>query len=77
MSRVLVTGGSGFIGSHAIAQLLALGHVVHTSVRDLQREPAVRAMLSTAGIETAERLQFFAADLNADAGWAAAVHGCR
>lgn len=76
MSRVLVTGGSGFIGSHAIAQLLALGHVVHTSVRDLQREPAVRAMLSTAGIETAERLQFFAADLNADAGWAAAVHGC-
>lgn len=29
MSRVLVTGGSGFIGSHAIAPLLAAGHEVH------------------------------------------------
>lgn len=29
MSRVLVTGASGFIGSHAIAPLLAAGHEVH------------------------------------------------
>ncbi|MDI1253757.1 aldehyde reductase [Thermomonas sp.] len=76
MSQVLVTGGSGFIGGHAIAQLLAQGHVVHASVRGLQRESAVRAMLSAAGINAGERLRFFAADLTADAGWTDAVGGC-
>ncbi len=76
MSTVLVTGGSGFIGAHAIAQLLAQGHVVHASVRDLRREPAVRAMLSVAGIGTNDRLRFFAADLTDDAGWTNAVSSC-
>ncbi|HNR77359.1 MAG TPA: GDP-mannose 4,6-dehydratase [Parvularculaceae bacterium] len=33
MSKVLVTGGSGFIGSHAILQLLAAGPEVRTTVR--------------------------------------------
>ena len=56
--------------------MLTQGHVVHTSVRSLQREPAVRAMVSAAGINTDERLRFFAADLTADAGWADAVRGC-
>ncbi len=38
MSTILVTGGSGFIGSHAILQLLAAGHQVRTTVRSLKRE---------------------------------------
>jgi len=45
MSTVLVTGGSGFVGSHAILQLLAAGHQVHTTVRNLMREGDVRALL--------------------------------
>lgn len=76
MSTVLVTGGSGFIGSHAIIQLLEQGHTVRTTVRDLARKPQVRAMLEAGGASGLDRLGFFAADLNADAGWAEAVAGC-
>ena len=76
MSAVLVTGGSGFIGSHCIAQLLAAGHTVRTTVRNLSREPDVRALLATAKCDAGARLTFAAADLERDDGWAAAVAGC-
>ncbi len=76
MSKVLVTGGSGFIGSHAIVQLLAGGHQVRTTVRNLKREGDVRAMLRNGGAEPGNRLSFVAADLTSDAGWAEAVAGC-
>ena len=49
MSVVLVTGGSGFIASYCILQLLAAGHQVGTTVRSLKRESDVRAMLRQGG----------------------------
>ncbi len=76
MSTVLVTGGSGFVGSHVILLLLRAGHVVRTTVRSLGREPSVRTMLRGAGVDGDARLSFFAADLVRDDGWAAAVAGC-
>jgi nucleoside-diphosphate-sugar epimerase len=76
MSTILVTGGSGFIGSHCILQLLAAGHRVRTTVRSLAREKDVRARLAAAGADPGDRLSFHAADLLADAGWAEAVQGC-
>jgi len=76
MSTVLVTGGSGFVGSHVILQLLSAGHVVQTTVRSLKREESVRSMLRDAGADPGERLSFFAADLERDDGWAEAVAGC-
>jgi dihydroflavonol-4-reductase len=76
MSKVLVTGGSGFVGSHCIVQLLAAGHEVRTTVRDLAREGAVRAMLKEGGADAGDRLALAAADLTRDGGWAEAVAGC-
>ena len=76
MSTVLVTGGSGFIGSHSILQLLAAGHRVRTTVRSLKREGDVRAMLKAGGGEPGDRLTFVAADLESDTGWPEAVAGC-
>jgi nucleoside-diphosphate-sugar epimerase len=75
-TTVLVTGGSGFIGSHAILQLLAAGHRVRTTIRNLNREGDVRAMLKVGGATPDDRLSFFAADLENDAGWPQAVAGC-
>ena len=70
MARVLVTGGTGFIGAHCLVQLLAAGHETRTTLRDLKRENDVRAMLRQGGAgEVGERLKLFRADLNADAGW--------
>jgi nucleoside-diphosphate-sugar epimerase len=76
MSTVLVTGGSGFVGSHSILQLLAAGHQVRATVRSLNREGDVRGMLRQAGANPSDRLSFFIANLENDAGWSEAVAGC-
>jgi dihydroflavonol-4-reductase len=76
VSTILVTGGSGFIGSHSIIQLLAAGHQVRATLRRLNRESDVRAMLKHGGAEPGDRLSFVAAHLENDAGWSDAVAGC-
>ena len=69
---VMVSGGSGYIAGFLIRQLVAEGWTVHTTVRSLAREAAVRQLLAVDN----DRLKFFAADLMQDSGWAEAMAGC-
>ncbi|GGN92128.1 dihydroflavonol-4-reductase [Streptomyces albiflavescens] len=75
MAHVLVTGGTGFLGSHTIAQLLTAGHTVTTTVRSVTRRPDVERMLAVAGAPHADGVSYVEADLTSDLGWDRAVAG--
>ena len=75
---VLVTGGSGFLGSHCIVAALREGYQVRTPLRSLKRTDEVRQMLRNGGASEAsvKSVGFSVADLNSDEGWAEACNGC-
>lgn len=75
MATVVVSGGSGFVAAHAIAQLLTDGHHVRTTLRSLDRQPEVEQMLAIAGAPHPERVAYFSANLRSDEGWAEALAG--
>ncbi len=72
---VLVTGGTGFIGQWCIAELLARGYEVRTTVRSLDKAASVRAAVATV-VDPGDRLACVVADLTDDVGWDDAVSGC-
>lgn len=61
-SKVLVSGGNGFIASHVIEQLLAAGHQVVGTVRNPNDADKVGHLRRMAGADS--RLTLVAADLN-------------
>lgn len=71
---VLVTGGSGYLGTHVVAALLRDGRHVRATVRSLSREAGLREAVRRGGADDAG-LEVVAADLMADDGWKAAVAG--
>lgn len=73
--RWLVTGAAGFIGSHVVERLLALGQEV-VALDDLST--GTRANLATAAraARGAGRLEFVAGDVRDEAGLARAAAGC-
>ncbi len=74
MSPVLVTGGSGYLGTRLIAALLGDGRPVRATVRSLDREGDVRAAVRRGGADDSG-LEIVAAELTTDEGWAAAAAG--
>lgn len=71
---VVVTGASGFIAKHVIAELLKRGFAVRGTLRSLAKGEGVRAAVRRAGADPA-LLTFSEADLLRDDGWAEAFSG--
>jgi len=69
---VLLTGISGFVGSHVALQLLNKGFRVRGSLRNLNKSEKVRKTLEKHGADT-NKLEFVALDLNSDDGWKKAM----
>jgi dihydroflavonol-4-reductase len=78
MTKVLLTGSSGYIGKHITLRLLNDGFEVKASVRSSAKADEVRAAMVAhlpAGFDLGAKLSFVELDLESDAGWDAAIAG--
>jgi dihydroflavonol-4-reductase len=50
---VLVTGGTGYVGSHSIAAMVGAGHRIRVLARSPEKVPAALSPLGVRGVETA------------------------
>jgi nucleoside-diphosphate-sugar epimerase len=76
LGNVLVTGGTGFVGTHIILQLLQKGYSVKTTLRSINSKSKVIDTLKSNGITTFDNLTFIEADLSIDDNWDEAMNGC-
>ena len=74
-SKVLVTGISGYVGSHCAVELLKQGYQVRGSVRSLKKKQEVLKGISKI-IDPREDLEFCELNLLSDEGWDEAMKGC-
>jgi dihydroflavonol-4-reductase len=78
MTKVLLTGSSGYIGKHITLKLLTEGFEVRASVRNSSKADEVRAAMLAhlpAGFDVAKKLSFVELDLESDEGWDSALRG--
>jgi dihydroflavonol-4-reductase len=78
MTKVLLTGSSGFIGKHITLQLLTAGYDVRASVRNNAKQEEVRAAMAVhlpSDFALDKKLSFTELDLESDAGWDDAIQG--
>lgn len=73
---VLVTGGSGFVATELISQLLVQGYIVHATVRSLQNSAKVSCLQDLKSQHPEGKLLLFEADLLQPGSFHAAMQGC-
>ncbi|PPC99958.1 MAG: epimerase [Hyphomicrobium sp.] len=73
---IVVTGSTGFIAKHIIAELLRRGHAVRGTLRNVSKADDVRRAVTRAGADPAA-LTFAVADLLSDDGWDDALSGAQ
>lgn len=76
MEKVLVTGISGYIGTHCAVELLKNGYSVKGSLRDLSKTKVVIEAIENE-IGSKENLDFCELNLNEDKGWDDAMSDCK
>jgi nucleoside-diphosphate-sugar epimerase len=76
LKKVMVTGGTGFVGMHIILQLLQKGYEVKATVRSMKSKSAVIETLASNGVTNLEKLSFAEADLSKDDHWKEAMEDC-
>lgn len=70
MTKVFVTGASGFIAKHILRELFEKGYDVRASVRSEKRKVELEELFP------GKRLEFAFLDLTKDEGWTEAMDGC-
>ena len=70
MTKVFLTGASGFIAKHILRELLEQGYEVRASIRFDKRKAELQGLFPDAKIE------FATLDLTKDEGWQDALQGC-
>lgn len=70
----LITGGTGYLATRLIADVLASGDAVRTTIRSPERADEVRSAVRRAGVDDAA-LSFATASLTDDEGWDDALSG--
>lgn len=73
---VLVTGGSGFVGSHLVKRLLERGYEVHSTVRSTADAAKMRPLREMQETHPGQ-LSLFEADLLKEGAFDEAMSGCR
>ncbi len=76
-ARVLVTGISGFIGSHTAVRLLEKGFQVRGTVRNKDKGERVAARICEAAGQPQGSIELVEAELTSDAGWQEAAQDCQ
>ena len=74
MTKVLVTGATGFIASHTILALVEKGYEVRGTARSASKATQLNATLSAYAGKPIE-IELVSADLTKDEGWAEAMEG--